>query len=188
MTTTVDDHHESMAPHDLTACTAGSAEARGVRGPGTTAAAYPPWDADGIGSPPRGAWRGSRSTRGRWRVTGEDGSVSVELVVATPLLLLLLLSAVQAGLWWHATHIAQSAAAHALAATRVEGGTVAGGQEAGDRVLTQLAHGLLLTPQVSVHRDGQTARVEVTGTAMQVVPGVNLPVHATAAGAPEPPP
>ena len=46
--------------------------------------------------------------------------MSVELVLATPLLLLLLLVAVQAGVWWHATHIADTVAAHALAAARVQ--------------------------------------------------------------------
>src|SRR3954447_6617897 len=40
----------------------------------------------------------------------ESGSVSVELVVATPLLLLLL-CIVQFAVWWHANHVAQAAAA-----------------------------------------------------------------------------
>lgn len=121
-------------------------------------------------------------------MAGEDGSVSVELVVATPLLLLLLLAAVQAGVWWHAVHVAESVAAHALAAARVEGGTAAGGRAAGERVLAQLAGPLLAGADVEVERTPDTARVVVTGTAPVVIPGVALPVRAGASGATEPTP
>lgn len=123
--------------------------------------------------------------RGRGR---DDGSVSVELVVAAPLLLVLLLAAVQAGVWWHATHIAESVAAHALAAARVQDGTDDTGRAAGDRALAQLAGQVLTGATVAVTRDPQDARVEVTGTAMTVIPGLALPVRAAASGPTEPPP
>lgn len=112
----------------------------------------------------------------------------MELVVATPLLLLLLLVAVQAGVWWHATHIAESVADHALAAARVQDGTVQAGQESGRRTLDQLAGALLTDTTVVATRNDETTRVEVTGNAMPVIPGLALPVRAGAAGATEPPP
>jgi hypothetical protein len=151
---------------------------------------------DGVGSrrPPH-CRTGGTSADIRWRPAvpgkagaGEDGSVSAELVVATPLLLLLLLVAVQAGVWWHATHIAESVAAHALAAARVQDGSTAAGQASAERVLAQLADRLLTDTDVAVERTPETARVEVTGNAMPVIPGIALPVRATAAGATEPTP
>lgn len=123
----------------------------------------------------------------RAAVTGEEGSVSAELVVATPLLLLLLLAAVQAGVWWHATHIAESVAAHALAAARVQDGSAASGERSGRLVIAQLAGNLLSAPQIVVTRGPAAAKVEVTGSAMSVIPGLALPVRAAATGAPEPP-
>jgi len=118
----------------------------------------------------------------------EDGSVSVELVVATPLLLVLLLVVIQAALWWHATHIAGSAAAHALAAARVRDGTAAAGQAAGERVLAQLAGQLLTDTRVEVTRDTDRVHADVRGRALPVIPGASLPVTASVTGAAEPPP
>ena len=48
-----------------------------------------------------------RSARRRWR---QAGAVTAELVVATPLLLLLISLIVQYALFEHAEHVAQSAA------------------------------------------------------------------------------
>ena len=131
------------------------------------------------------ASRGPRRLRAT--TTGEEGSVSAELVVATPLLLLLLLVAVQTGVWWHATHIAESVAAHALAAARVQDGSAASGERAGRLVIAQLAGNLLADPRVSVTRGPTVANVEVTGSAMSVIPGLALPVRAGVTGATEPP-
>ncbi len=131
------------------------------------------------------AARGPRCLRAT--MTGEEGSVSAELVVATPLLLLLLLVAVQAGVWWHATHIAESVAAHALAAARVQDGSAVAGERSGRLVIVQLAGNLLTDPQIVVTRGPADANVEVTGSAMSVIPGLALPVRAEAAGATEPP-
>ncbi len=49
----------------------------------------------------------------RWRE--ESGSATAELVIATPLLLLLILAIVQFALWEHATHVAQAVAQQGLA-------------------------------------------------------------------------
>jgi len=52
-----------------------------------------------------------------------DERGSVELVVATPLLLLMILMVIQFAMYEHASQVAQATAAQALAATRTLGGT-----------------------------------------------------------------
>jgi Flp pilus assembly protein TadG len=108
--------------------------------------------------------------------------VSVELVVATPLLLLLLLGIVQFAIWWHANHLAQAAAAQALAAARAQNATAASGQDQAATVLGQAGQGLLHQVRVTVTRTATRVHVRVDAVAEQVVPGWSLPVHAVADG------
>ena len=115
------------------------------------------------------------------RHTGND-SGSAELVVAAPLLLLLILVVIQFALYEHASQVAQTTAAQALATTRVTGGTTASGQAEARSLLATLGHGVLLDPEVSVSRDATTARVAVTGSAEGVIPLLHLSVHATSSG------
>lgn len=113
---------------------------------------------------------------------GEQGTVSVELAIAVPVLLLMLLAIVQFAVWSHATHIAQSAASHGLAAARVDGGTSSAGHDATNALLAQLGDGPLRDVTVSVRRGDVTARVRVVGTAEPVIPFLSLPVTAEATG------
>jgi Flp pilus assembly protein TadG len=106
----------------------------------------------------------------------------MELVLATPLLLLLLGLIVQAGVTMHAHHVAQSAAARALEAARADGGSVVAGAAAGRQSLAVLAPNILTDPQVTVTRTATQVRVEVSGYSTAVVPGVRLRVVAVAVG------
>lgn len=115
-------------------------------------------------------------------MAGDRGAVTVELVIATPLLLLALLTIIQFALWSHATHVAQAAASQALAAARVQDGTSSAGHDAGQRLLDELAAGPLRDPQIDVTRTATSATVSVHGEATAVLPGVHLHVHAEAAG------
>lgn len=115
----------------------------------------------------------------------ERGAVTAEIVILTPVLLLLLLLIVQFAIWSHATHVAQAAAAQALDATRVTGGTATAGEQEARRVLDQLDTGPLATSSIRVTRTDQTASVSITGTAETIVPLLHLPVHAEATGAVE---
>ena len=110
----------------------------------------------------------------------ERGSASAELVVATPLLMLLILGVIQFALWQHATHIAEAAAQQGLAAGRVEGGTETTGQIEADAVLRQL--GVLSDSRVVTDRTVDMTTVIVTGAAPSVLPFVHLPVRAVASG------
>lgn len=127
--------------------------------------------------PPRAAAR-------RLGHLGDRGAGSAELVIATPLLMLLILLAVQFGIWAHASSVAQATAEEALAAARIQGGTAAAGQQRARQVLTQIGSAVLGTPHITVTRTAATATVRITGTAERVVPlpGLALPVSVTVTG------
>ena len=120
-----------------------------------------------------------RRERGR---APDRGSATVELVIATPLLLLMLLLIVQAGVWMHATHVAQTAATRALDQARAQGGTAAAGQAAGTQTLAALGAGVLRDPRLRVTHTATEVRVDLDATATNVFPGFSWPVHASAVG------
>ncbi len=131
--------------------------------------------------------RAARSWRDRMRpqhtTEGEQaGAVTAELVVATPLLLLLVLLVVQFALWQHGLHVATAAAEEGERAARLEGGTAAAGAAKARDFLATLGPNLVIAPQVTAHRDQTTARVEIHATAEPLVPWLRLPIHAVAEG------
>lgn len=113
---------------------------------------------------------------------GDRGAVSAELVIATPLLLLMLLAIVQFALWSHATHIAQAAASQGLAVARAQDGTAAEGSASAQQMLDQLARGPLTGASVNADRTATSASIRISGTATSVIPFLSLPVHAEAVG------
>jgi Flp pilus assembly protein TadG len=121
--------------------------------------------------------RRSRGMRG-----DERGSVSTELVIATPLLLLLILAVVQFALWQHANHVARTVAQQSVAVARVQGATANTGQDEARTVLAQLGNQELRNAQVSATRDDDTTTVVVTGESSSVLPFLHLPVKAVATG------
>jgi hypothetical protein len=127
-------------------------------------------------------WHAARLPWLRQALRGDRGSVSVELVIATPLLLLMLLAIVQFALWSHATHIAQAAASQGLAAARVQTGTAADGSAEAQQVLDQLGRGPLTNTHIAATRGADAASIRVTGEASALIPLLALPVHAEAAG------
>ncbi|MHB8294357.1 MAG: TadE/TadG family type IV pilus assembly protein [Acidimicrobiales bacterium] len=131
---------------------------------------------------PGGRRHASRSAR--WR--GESGAVAAELVIATPLLLLLILGVIQFALWEHATNLAEAAAQQGLSVARLQGETAQAGTAETQSVLTQLAGGVLIGPQVRATRTGASTTVVVSGHAESVVGLFSLPVQATAVGPTEP--
>lgn len=116
------------------------------------------------------------------RLRGDRGAATVELAVATPLLLLLLLFVVQAGVWAHAAHIARAAAVQALDAAAAENSTAAAGQREGAAALRQLGGAVLTGARVTVTRTATRVTVTVSGTAATVVPGIRPPVSVTVTG------
>lgn len=113
--------------------------------------------------------------------------MTAELVVVTPLLLLLISLIVQFALYEHAEHVAQSAAQEAVTVTRLQGGTIASGRQQGEDVLNSLGNGLLVNPAITIVRTGTEARVEVNGYAEQLVPFLRLSIDAVSVAPVEPP-
>lgn len=121
-------------------------------------------------------------TRSAHATTRRDrcrGSASVELTVAAPLLLLLLMLVVQFAMWAHATHIAQAAANAGVQGARAYGGTADDGKTDATTVLSHLAGTILTHTRVDAARSATAATVTVTGDAVAVVPGLHLPVTVT---------
>jgi hypothetical protein len=102
------------------------------------------------------------------RLRNEQGEATTELVLVTPVLLLLIGFIIQFAVWYHASHVAQAAAQEGVRAARAFGGSA----EAGPTIVRR--------PEVSAFRDAQSAHVEVRGFAPSVVPGMRLGVNAEA--------
>ena len=121
-------------------------------------------------------WGGSR---GRDR-----GSVGlVTLVIMTPVLTLCVITVVQFGLWYHASHVVQAAAQEGARAARLWDGSDGAGESRARELIRQLGGSLVANPEVAARRDpAGNARVEVRGYAASVVGFVKLPVRAVSEG------
>lgn len=114
---------------------------------------------------------------------GEGGAATAELVLVTPVLLFMVLLIVQFGLWFHASHVASAAAQEGARAARVEGSSAPAGKARAEAFLDAVGQALVLERTVTATRDpGGVARVEVSGRAIQVVPGFRLPISAESEG------
>ena len=123
-----------------------------------------------------------RDHRDRGSARSQAGAVATELVIVTPVLLLLMMVVVQFALWEHAQHIAQAAAQRGAETARVEHGSDAQGLATARQAITQLGGNLLVGSSVTISRSGDVITVDVTGRADAVVPFLELPVTATAVG------
>jgi Flp pilus assembly protein TadG len=119
-----------------------------------------------------------------WRalVRDERGAVAAELVIATPLLLLLIMGVIQFALWEHAEHIATAVAQQGVAVGRLQGETAAAGQNQAQSVLDQLGPTVLAGSHITATRTDEMTTVTVTGHAESIVGLFSLPVKATASG------
>jgi Flp pilus assembly protein TadG len=115
----------------------------------------------------------------------DRGSSAVELVILTPVLILIVFGIVQAALLWHAQHIADAAAqqgdrlARADTGHQVDPATIRTDTLA---YLHQLGADLVTTPTVTVTSTPTWATVTVTGHAVSLIPGRGLTIHATSRG------
>ena len=112
----------------------------------------------------------------------ERGAVSAELVIATPLLLLLIMGVIQFALWEHAEHIASAVAQQGVSVGRLQGETAGAGQAEAQSVLDQLGPSVLADSNITATRTATTTTVTVTGHAESIVGIFTLPVKAVAVG------
>jgi Flp pilus assembly protein TadG len=122
--------------------------------------------------------RAAATTRHRPR--DERGSATVELAVAMPVVMLLLMLIVQAALYFHTRAVATTAAHKGLDAARVEEGAADDARTATETFLDRNASGLE-NQTVTVARSGDNAQVSVSGQVVSLVFGVDLfPLRVTA--------
>jgi Flp pilus assembly protein TadG len=110
----------------------------------------------------------------------ERGAATVEAVVVFPVLLLLVMVVFQFALWYHASALATAAAQDGARAARAEGATAQAGLDRANALLDQTGRSIVQGRRVLVSRTAATARVEVRGTCIPLVPGLRLPIDAVA--------
>ncbi|GAA4956756.1 hypothetical protein GCM10023224_48250 [Streptomonospora halophila] len=104
-----------------------------------------------------------------------DDRGSVELAVATPLMLVLVLLVVQAAVWAHADHVAATVARRGLEAARAVEGD--GAQAQAEAAADSLGGTLLTHRSVVVERGPENVRVVVAAEVPSLIPGMTWPVR-----------
>jgi Flp pilus assembly protein TadG len=122
--------------------------------------------------------RGLRRLEGR----GESGATALELAIVTPALLLAIFTAIQVALWFHAREVAIASAQEGARVLRSESGTEAVARDRTLDFIRQLGGRVLEQPSVTASRTTTVATVEVRGTSVAIVRGIELPVHARSSG------
>lgn len=108
----------------------------------------------------------------------DRGSATVELAIVMPLVMLLLMVVVQAGVYFHTQAVATTAAREAVDAARVANGTTAAGSATAKEFLDQSGQALE-NRHVEVARDGTIATATVSGGVASVLFGVPFRVSVT---------
>ena len=118
----------------------------------------------------------------RRRQRDERGVTTIEVVIAFPIVLMIILAIVQLAIAAHARSVAEAAAQEGAAAARRYDGSSAAAQERTADYLDELGPTILQNRSITVQRDDQTATVTITGTVISVIPGLNLSVEKSASG------
>lgn len=111
-------------------------------------------------------------------LSSDTGTATVEAAILLPVLMLLTMLVVQAGIWFHANAVATTAANHGVDAARVQDGSANDGHEAATQFLDD--PGVLRSPSIEVRRDAETASVTVSGDVASLMFGIPFSVSATA--------
>ncbi|WP_432198855.1 TadE family protein [Streptomyces sp. bgisy027] len=121
-------------------------------------------------------WRGRR-----WR--DDRGDASIQMAIIFPFVLLATVAVVQASMWFYARQIALTAAREGVSAARAYDSSPAEGAAQARDVLTRTAGDSLTGYSVSASSNGQRVRVEVSGSALSMIPGVSgLQITQSASG------
>ena len=124
--------------------------------------------------------------RSRRRSSADRGSTTVEAAGYTVLVLLTLTLLVQAAVWGLADLSARQAADHGAQTARVAGGTEQAGHADAAAMLQAINRNGITDVDITVERGSETTTVTITGTVIQVVPWVDIPVHVQARAPTEP--
>lgn len=114
------------------------------------------------------------------RLRSDAGSSTTELVLMMPVVLLLVLVGVHAGMYYHAGHVIEAAAQEALESAQGEQGSAQDGLDSATAFLAEA--GGIRNPDVEVTRDAAEVRVLVQAEAPNVLPFAVWHVTASVAG------
>jgi Flp pilus assembly protein TadG len=107
------------------------------------------------------------------RRSADTGSVTLEIAVLTPALLLVIFGIIQGAFVFHARHVALAAASEGLAAaTAHHAGDDAGSRAAREFLAAAGGADVLEAATVAVRRTPTSAEVTVSGRAPTIIPGV----------------
>ena len=112
---------------------------------------------------------------------GERGDVTTTTLVF-PVVLFTILVVVQFALAYHAKSVATAAAQDAARLIQQEGGTTDSGAARAQAFLDEHGASILDDVSITVDADADQVRVEVRGTVVDLVPGVDLRVSGVADG------
>ncbi|MFJ9380518.1 TadE family protein [Streptomyces sp. NPDC101455] len=108
------------------------------------------------------------------RRRGDDrGDASIQMVIVFPFILLTTIAVIQASMWYYAREIALTAAREGLTAARAYQASPADGAARAQEVLGLSAGDSLRGYGVSASNDGQRVRIQVSGTALSMIPGLS---------------
>jgi len=115
------------------------------------------------------------------RPTGrERGSVTVELTVLMPVLLATLFGGIQAGVVFHARHIAIAAAQEGVRDAAAYQAALADGIRTAEAVAGDWGGSTLTGIQVTGQRSSTRASITVQGAVVSFLPGLTWPIEQTA--------
>jgi Flp pilus assembly protein TadG len=110
-------------------------------------------------------WQGQR-----WR--DERGDTSIQMAIIFPFVLLATVAVIQASMWYYARQIALTAAREGATAARAYQSSPGDGAARARAVLGRTAGDSLHGYSVSASSDGQRVRIQVSGTALSMIPGL----------------
>lgn len=121
-------------------------------------------------------WRGRR-----W--ADDRGDASIQMAIVYPFVLLATIAVIQASMWYYARQIALTAAREGVTAARAYQAGPADGTARARQVLGRTAGDSLRSTSVSASSDGERVRVQVSGVAQSLLPGVpGLTITQSASG------
>ncbi|MET8810087.1 TadE family protein [Streptomyces sp. NPDC004546] len=121
-------------------------------------------------------WRG-RSRR------DDRGDTSIHMAIVFPVVLLATVAVIQASMWYYARQIALTAAREGATAASAYQASPSGGAARARSMLNRTAGDSLRGYSVSASSNGQRVSVQVTGTAMSMIPGLpGLRISQSASG------
>ncbi|MEU2284284.1 TadE family protein [Streptomyces sp. NPDC013178] len=105
------------------------------------------------------------------------------MAIIYPFILLATVAVIQASMWYYARQIALTAAREGVTAARAYPSSPADGAAQARNVLRRTAGDSLIGYSVSASSNGQRVRIEVSGTALSMIPGLSgLQVTQSASG------